>query len=96
MRPGDPPGRDRFDIRATGWHEWSNGPGTAYGVHRHGYIKVLVVVDGSITFVDAEQGTSVELHPGDRVVIPADAPHSALVGPLGVTCREGQVTEPPG
>jgi mannose-6-phosphate isomerase class I len=32
----------------------------------------------------------VELKAGDRMVLPAGTPHSAVVGPHGCTCIEGQ------
>jgi mannose-6-phosphate isomerase class I len=35
-------------------------------------------------------GRRLELKPGDRMVLPAGTVHSALVGPSGCTCIEGQ------
>jgi quercetin dioxygenase-like cupin family protein len=65
---------------------WSNGPGDVYAAHRHDYDKVLVCAVGSITF--GVEGRSVELAVGDRLELPAGTPHSAVVGPAGVTCLE--------
>lgn len=67
---------------------WSNGPHAVYGVHTHPYEKVLRVVRGSIRFDLSERGESVELLPGDELVLPAGVAHGAVVGPEGVTCLE--------
>jgi len=65
---------------------WSNGPGYRYSSHDHPYHKVLYCVEGSITFT--VDGGRRELGPGDRLDLPAGTPHSAVVGPGGVTCLE--------
>lgn len=65
---------------------WSNQPDYVYGEHEHPYHKVLFCTDGSITF-HTPQGDQV-LHPGDRLDLPPATPHSATVGPDGVTCME--------
>jgi mannose-6-phosphate isomerase-like protein (cupin superfamily) len=67
---------------------WSNGPGDTYGSHAHPYHKILYCAQGSIEFrLDAED-EALDLHAGDRLEIPAGTPHSALVGPEGVSCVE--------
>jgi len=71
-------------------YSWSNGPNDRYGAHSHPYEKVLYCVDGSITFVLEREGRQLELESGDRMVLPAGTVHSALVGPSGCTCIEGQ------
>ena len=65
---------------------WSNGPGDRYGEHSHHYYKVLYCARGSIRFVC--DGEAIDLTPGDRLDIPPGVEHSAVVGPLGVTCVE--------
>jgi hypothetical protein len=72
-------------------HAWGNGPGDRYGVHEHGYDKVLVAAAGSIVFSLPALGRSVELVAGDRLDLPADTAHGALVGPAGVTCLEAHL-----
>ena len=72
-------------------HQWSNGPGEVYGAHSHGYHKVLYCLRGSITFA-LEEGSSIELFPGDRLDIEPGTTHSAVVGPQGVTCVEAPRT----
>jgi len=72
-------------------YSWSNAPGDSYAVHSHSYEKVLYCVCGSIRFVlpdypAAEQ--NIDLAPGDCLILPAGARHSAQVGPYGVTCLE--------
>jgi len=51
---------------------------------------VLYCVDGSITFVMEREGRQLGLKAGDRMVLPAGTQHSAIVGPAGCTCIEGQ------
>ena len=76
---------------ATGCYSWSNGPGDRYAPHSHTYEKVLYCIDGSITFVlEAQDGKRIELHAGDRMVLPEGTNHSAVVGPAGCTCIEGK------
>jgi quercetin dioxygenase-like cupin family protein len=70
---------------------WGNGPGDVYGEHRHSYDKVLVAVDGSITFHLPELARDVELHAGERLELPADTLHGATVGAHGVTCLEAHL-----
>lgn len=65
---------------------WSNQGGFAYAEHSHPYHKVLYCVDGAITFHTASG--DIEMRPGDRLDLPPGIPHSATVGPQGVTCME--------
>ncbi len=80
--------------------QWSNAPGAVYRVHEHPYQKVLYVVDGSITVILARSGLGharragksterqIVMRPGDRLELPAQTPHRAVVGPNGVVCLE--------
>jgi quercetin dioxygenase-like cupin family protein len=74
---------------ASGCYSWSNGAGDRYAPHSHSYEKVLYCVAGSITFALEDEGKQLELKQGDRMVLPAGAVHSAIVGPAGCTCIEG-------
>lgn len=65
---------------------WSNRPGEIYEWHSHPYDKLLVCVEGSITF-HTPDGDRV-LEAGDRLQLPAGTDHAATVGFHGVTCRE--------
>lgn len=69
-------------------YRWSNGPHDTYAAHRHGYHKVIYVVEGSITFGLPATGESVDLKAGDRMDLPAGIEHDAVVGPEGVVCLE--------
>jgi quercetin dioxygenase-like cupin family protein len=80
----------RLESEARSCHSWSNGPGDRYGGHIHSYEKVLYCVTGSISFRLEAEGRDLVLQPGDRMVLPAGTLHSAVVGPRGVTCIEGQ------
>jgi quercetin dioxygenase-like cupin family protein len=75
---------------AASCYSWSNGPNDRYAAHSHPYEKVLYCVEGSITFVLETESRRLELKPGDRMVLPAGTVHSAIVGPQGCTCIEGQ------
>jgi quercetin dioxygenase-like cupin family protein len=75
---------------ASSCYSWSNGPHDRYAAHNHPYEKVLYCVDGSITFMLEREGRRLELKAGDRMVLPAGTLHSAVVGPGGCTCIEGQ------
>lgn len=65
---------------------WSNRAGYSYGEHTHPYHKVLYCIAGSITFHTSSD--DIEMGPGDRLDLPPGTPHSATVGPKGVTCME--------
>jgi len=67
---------------------WSNGPGDRYPAHEHGYDKVLVAMQGAVTFLLPATGRSIELRAGDRLDLPAGTSHAATVGPTGVRCLE--------
>ena len=82
--------RRRMQQEGLSPYTWSNGPGESYAVHSHSYEKVLYCVHGSIRFVmpEASSGATVDLAPGDCLILPANTPQSANVGPRGVTCME--------
>jgi quercetin dioxygenase-like cupin family protein len=69
---------------------WSNSPGDRYGEHEHGYAKLLYCTRGSIDFILAD-GNRVAMGPGDRLVLPPQTRHSAVVGPGGCACIEGKL-----
>lgn len=62
-----------------------------YAAHSHSYDKVIYVVRGSITFGLPELGQSLTLQAGDRLDLPANTVHAAVVGPQGVTCLEAHL-----
>jgi quercetin dioxygenase-like cupin family protein len=82
--------RRRLEGEARSCYSWSGGPGTVYAAHSHPYRKILYCLRGSIRFQVLPAGESVELVPGDRLDLPLGTVHSALVGPEGVSCVEGQ------
>lgn len=84
--PSDAAIEKKFREEGLSPSRWSNGPGDRYGVHSHGYHKVLYCVIGGITF-DVE-GKKFDLRAGDRLDITPGTPHSAVVGPEGVACME--------
>ena len=72
---------------------WSNLAGTRFDEHAHEYDKVIVVTEGSITFGMPGYGVGFILGPGERLDLPADVAHDALVGPKGVTCLEAHLSK---
>ena len=72
-------------------YQWSNGPHDAYSAHKHSYDKVIYVVRGSITFGLPEEGRKILLKAGDRLDLPANTVHDAVVGPQGVVCLEAHL-----
>lgn len=70
-------------------YAWSNGPHDMYSAHTHSYNKVIYVVQGSITFGLPELGQQLTLSAGDRLDLPANTVHDAMVGAQGVVCLEG-------
>ena len=69
-------------------YSWSNGPHDIYAAHSHSYDKVIYVVRGSITFGLPQLEEKLTLNPGDRLDLPANIVHDAIVGPQGVVCLE--------
>ncbi len=89
-RPASLDVRARLEAEGLAPAAWSNGPGDRYPVHRHPYDKVLAVERGSIVFGVAG-GEPIYLGPGDRLELPAETDHDAIVGPEGVTCLEAHL-----
>jgi len=69
-------------------YQWSNGPHDIYSAHSHSYDKVIYVVRGSITFGLPELNQQLTLKAGDRLDLPANIMHDAVVGQEGVVCLE--------
>jgi quercetin dioxygenase-like cupin family protein len=94
--PGGPPAATGVaaasaHLRAAGVEllTWSNGPGDRYAAHEHGFAKLLLCAEGSITFLIGVDGEPVELAAGDGFELPPHTTHAAIVGPAGCTCVEG-------
>jgi len=69
-------------------YSWSNGPHDVYSAHTHSYDKVIYVVRGSVTFGLPELNQKHNLNAGDRLDLPANTVHDAVVGANGVICLE--------
>ncbi len=72
-------------------YPWSNNPNDLYAPHIHTYGKIIYVVRGSITFILPDIEETLTLHPGDRLELPTNTIHSAVVSSQGVTCFEAHV-----
>lgn len=62
---------------------WEDGPHTRYPDHTHRVETAHIVLTGEMTL--AMNGSSKTYRAGDRCDVPANAVHSALMGPKG--CR---------
>ncbi len=81
-------------LEKEGWHsvyEWQDKPGTVYPSHVHQGNVVLFVTEGSITVTVA--GVTTEYLPGDRIDIPPNTLHEAVVGPCGAQYVVGEEIE---
>jgi len=80
-------------LRAQGLQisSWSNDAGYRFEEHSHEYDKVVVAVEGSITFGLTGYGVGFMLTPGERLDLPAHIKHDAIVGPKGVICLEAHL-----
>ncbi len=65
----------------TSVYEWQDEPGTVYPTRTHKGKVSLFVTDGSIEFDFSGKKKTVVA--GQRLDIPVDSPHSAVVGPDG-------------
>ena len=83
--------RERFTREGLRPTRWSNGSDAVYGEHAHPYGKVLVVASGSITLTINGGERVVTMKRGDRLELPPQTPHSAIVGADGVVCLEAHV-----
>lgn len=89
--PSEPDLAALLHAEGLAYYPWSNGPNDLYAPHDHAYHKIIYVVRGTITFMLPETGQSLQLHPGDRLELPANTRHSAVVGAEGVTCLEAHL-----
>ena len=70
---------------------WSSLPGERFEHHTHETDKVVVVIEGRITFGLTGYGVGFLLAPGERLDLPAHVSHDATVGDKGVTCLEAHL-----
>jgi quercetin dioxygenase-like cupin family protein len=70
---------------------WSNVAGERFEERVNDFDRVVVVVEGSITYGLSGYGVGYLLTAGERLDLPANVAHNALVGPKGVTCLEAHV-----
>ena len=70
---------------------WSSPPGQRVAEGSNDYDKVVVVVEGSMTFGLSGYGVGFVLAPGERMDMPAKMPHDALAGANGVTYMEAHL-----
>lgn len=71
-------------------YKWSSNPQDVFPAHDHPYVKIIMVVEGSITFGFPIEGEPTTLYPGDRLDLPQGVMHNAVAGKDGVVCLEAQ------
>ena len=71
------------EVRKEGFHPLciTDTPGRVYEPHRHPETKLLVFLEGEMTV--SVNGFSYQCRAGDRLMIPGNVEHSAIVGPRG-------------
>lgn len=72
-------------------YEWQDKPGAIYHEHCHQGRVVLYVTEGSIDLTIAD--VTHRLKTGDRLDVPPDTPHTAVVGPDGAQFVVGEEIE---
>lgn len=80
--------QERFHAEGLSPYRWSNGAGEVYAAHSHPYHKVIYVIRDSITCQLPLSEQRLVLAAGDRLDLPPDTAHDAVVGPEGVVCLE--------
>lgn len=67
---------------------WVDEPGKSYELHSHTHDESIWVIRGSMMF--KVSGTTFDLGPGDRLMLPRGSPHEAKAGPEGCEYLVGQ------
>lgn len=70
---------------------WSNLAGERFEQRTSDFDRIVVVVEGSITYGLSGYGVGYMLNPGERLDLPANVPYEATVGTKGVTCLEARL-----
>jgi hypothetical protein len=70
---------------------WSNLAGERFEARSNDYDTVVVAVEGSVTYGLSGYGVGYMLTAGERLDLPANIQHDAVVGPKGVTCLEAHL-----
>lgn len=72
-------------IREEGFDpmKYENGPGDIYPLHQHPETKLLAFLEGSMKVKVADETFNCEKN--DKLLISGNAPHSAVVSPIGCT-----------
>lgn len=73
------------ELRKEGWEPvlFENEPGFVYERHQHPETKLLVFLKGSMKVSVGDE--TFECRVGDKLIIPGNTPHKALVGDEGCT-----------
>jgi hypothetical protein len=69
---------------------WTGLPNNIYYLQRLAYRRILWVVEGSMMVELPEESRYIKLDKGDRLELPAGAPHQIMVGSKGLVCMEAQ------
>lgn len=90
-----PPGEAelRYVMLADGMDpkRWSHLAGEGHPAHSHEYHTAIYCVEGAMTFtILDENNRRIDMHPGDRLEIPAGVRHVAVAGADGGAYLEGR------
>jgi quercetin dioxygenase-like cupin family protein len=82
---GTPKEEMEKSIRQDGFNPLiiNNEPGFIYAAHQHPETKLLVCLEGDMRVTVA--GEENNFQPGDKLIVPGNTRHSAIVGPKGCT-----------
>jgi mannose-6-phosphate isomerase-like protein (cupin superfamily) len=72
----------------TRTYTWRDNPNVFYPDHRHPAVTAHVILSGEMTVTS--EGTTRVCRAGDRFDVPAEAVHSARMGPEGCTYLIGE------
>jgi len=75
----------KMDVEKEGYHPLviSNDAGFVYHEHQHPETKLLVCLEGNMKVWT--QGKEYNFMPGDKLIIPGNTKHKAVVGKTGCT-----------
>jgi len=78
-------------LRAEGFlhtYVWQDGPGVLYSDHTHPVETAHIILDGEMTLTQGNETRTCRA--GDRCDVPADAVHTAKMGPHGCKYLVGE------
>lgn len=72
-------------------YTWYDSPDFAYAPHAHPTATAHIIIEGQMTIT--MDGQNLTLTPGQRIDVPANMEHTAVMGPDGCTYVVGEKRE---